>query len=334
MEKSSAVDANNERGVGTGCPQNSSGPDFAGGRAEPVPTSNRRPLALDRVTPAQDPTGQPLCLRPMANEPPIVLCLSGHDPTGGAGIQADIETLGRLGAHPVTVVTALTIQDTVDVRRILPQRPEDLLEQARVLVADLPVAAVKIGLLGSPELVTAVAELLSEIGPVPVVLDPILAAGGGRELATTGLIAALREYLLGCTTVLTPNTPEAFRLTGHTEADRAAAALLATGCRNVLLTGGHEAGDQVVNRWYSAAGVKRTAWPRLPGVYHGSGCTLAAAVAAGLARGEPVATAIAEAQRFTHAALSRAHRFGHGQWLPERRFADAPLADHATGVST
>jgi hydroxymethylpyrimidine/phosphomethylpyrimidine kinase len=254
----------------------------------------------------------------MSRTRPIVLSLSGHDPTGGAGIQADIETIARFGCHPCTVVTALTVQDTRNVRRVLPQPPEDFLEQARALLADLPVAAVKIGLLGSVGIVRAVEELLAETAGVPVVLDPILAAGGGRNLAGSGLIAEIKARLIPRAALITPNTPEARTLSGMANPDECAAALLALGCPNVLLTGTHEDGPDVVNRWYRAGGVRPTRWPRLSGSYHGSGCTLASAVAAGLARGDGMERAVAEAQRFTWEALNRGWQPGQGQLLPDR----------------
>ena len=257
---------------------------------------------------------------------PLVLSLSGHDPTGGAGIQADIEVLTRLGCLACTVVTALTVQDTRDVRRILPQPAEDFLEQARILLADMQVAAVKIGLLGSAAIACAVAEILDEVRGVPVVLDPVLAAGGGRSLASDRVIEVLRSSLIPRATVLTPNTPEARALTGTDDADAAALELLALGCPNVLLTGAHEAGPEVVNHWYAAGGRRAYRWPRLPASYHGSGCTLAAAVAAGLARGLDLEASIAVAQRFTWDALRRGVRPGRGQHLPYRALAETRAA--------
>jgi hydroxymethylpyrimidine/phosphomethylpyrimidine kinase len=254
----------------------------------------------------------------MTMQPPVVLSLSGHDPTGGAGLQADIETISRLGCYPCTVVTALTVQDTRNVRRVLPQPPEDFLEQARTLLADLPVAAIKIGLLGSVPIVRAVAELLAEMEGVPVVLDPILAAGGGRNLAGGGLIAEIKARLIPRATIVTPNTPEARKLAGKDDPDDCARELLRLGCPNVLLTGTHEDGPDVVNRWYGADGVMSRRWPRLPGSYHGSGCTLASAVAACLARGCSMETAVREAQRFAWEALNRGWQLGKGQFLPNR----------------
>jgi hydroxymethylpyrimidine/phosphomethylpyrimidine kinase len=256
--------------------------------------------------------------RAMTYPPPVVLSLSGHDPTGGAGIQADIETIARLGAYPCTVITALTVQDTGNVRRVLPQPAADFLEQARTLLADMPVAAIKIGLLGSVGIVRAVEEILAETSGVPVVLDPILAAGGGRDLAGGELIAEIKSRLVPRATVITPNTPEARKLTGENDPDGCAQGLLKLGCPNVLLTGAHEDGPDVVNRWYGGAGVVPSRWPRLPGSYHGSGCTLASALAACLARGLPMEAAVREAQKFTWEALSRGWRLGKGQYLPNR----------------
>lgn len=252
--------------------------------------------------------------------PPIVLCLSGHDPTGGAGAQADIETLSRLGCHPCTVVTALTAQDTRNVRQLWPQPPEAFLAQARLLVADLPPAIVKIGLLGSAEIALAVAGLLSdELAGVPVVLDPVLAAGGGKPLAREDLLRAIQETLLPLTAVLTPNIPEARQLAGGPETpDGCAARLLELGCQNVLITGTHSEESEVVNRLYGPDGPRSWRWPRLPHEYHGSGCTLASAVAAGLAQGLTVEDACLEAQQFTWQALAGGHALGQGQWLPRR----------------
>lgn len=256
----------------------------------------------------------------MKSPPPVVLCFSGHDPTGGAGVQADIETLARLGCHPCTVVTALTAQDTVNVRALWPQRPEDFLAQARLVIADLPVAVVKIGLLGSAEIAGAVAQLLAEeLAGVPLVLDPVLAAGGGRPLAREDLIAAIRHELLPLSLIATPNLPEARQLAGTGESpDAYAQALLGLGVRHVLVTGSHAEEVDVVNRLYGQNGDMAWRWPRLPREYHGSGCTLAAALAAGLAHGMAVEEACQQAQQFTWDTLSAAYALGQGQWLPNR----------------
>ena len=254
----------------------------------------------------------------MSPHPPVVLCLSGHDPTGGAGLQADIETLRACGCHPATIVTALTTQDTGDVKQVYPQNPENFLAQARCLMADLPITVVKIGLLGSADMAEAVVTLLDEAGPLPMVLDPILAAGGGHPLASERLMRVLVSQVIPRSLVVTPNTPEARRLSGRQEPDDCASALRAMGCPHVVLTGTHEDGKEVVNRWYSEAGRVDGRWPRLRESYHGSGCTLASALAAGLARGLPMAGAVAAAQRFTWEALRNGYAVGRGQRLPQR----------------
>jgi hydroxymethylpyrimidine/phosphomethylpyrimidine kinase len=250
----------------------------------------------------------------------VVLCFSGHDPTGGAGVQADIETLSGLACHACTVVTALTAQDTANVRQVWPQPPGDFLAQARLVAADLPVAVVKIGLLGSADIARAVAGLLArELAGVPVVLDPVLAAGGGAALAREDLVRAIQDDLLPLCGVLTPNLPEARQLAGGLESpELCAAQLLRRGCGQVLITGGHAEGPEVVNRLYGPFGSSAWRWPRLPGEYHGSGCTLASALAAGLARGLDMEAACLQAQQFTWDALRDAHALGRGQWLPNR----------------
>jgi hydroxymethylpyrimidine/phosphomethylpyrimidine kinase len=259
-----------------------------------------------------------------AATPPLVLCFSGHDPTGGAGIQADCETVAALGGHAMSVVTCLTAQDSRDVKRILPQRPADFLEQARLLLADVQPAAFKIGLIGSDELAEAIAELLAAHPDVPVVLDPVLAAGGGTELADRKLLDAMRRALLPHVTLLTPNGPEARRLSGESDLEGAAQRLLEDGCYYVLVTGGHEDQAEIVNTLYGTGLRQAGRWPRLPAVYHGSGCTLAAACAALLGRGMTVPAAVQEAQQFVWNALAAGFRPGQGQHLPRRIRGERP----------
>lgn len=256
----------------------------------------------------------------MKNPSPVVLCFSGHDPTGGAGLQADIETLCSLGCRPCTVVTALTAQDTTNVQTILPQKRADFLAQAKLLIADLPIKLVKIGLLGSPEIALAVAELLADdLAGVPVVLDPVLAAGGGKSLAKGDLVKVIQHQLLPLTLVTTPNIPEARQLAGGKESlNNCAAELLSLGSQYVMITGTHDGSGEVVNRLYGPLGMFAWNWPRLPHEYHGSGCTLASALAAGLAKGLPMNDACLMAQQFTWAALNTGFLLGKGQCLPNR----------------
>ena len=249
---------------------------------------------------------------------PTVLCLSGHDPTGGAGLQADIESVRAMGLHPAGLITALTVQDTVNVQGVFPQRPEDFLLQGRRLVGDLDIAALKMGLLGSAEIALAVKELMALIGPVPLVLDPILAAGGGEDLASHELLEVMLESLVPLATIISPNIPEAYRLTGQSSIEASAADLLRRGAGHVLITGTHLEGGDVINRWYGPHGVSERAWPRLPQTYHGSGCTLSAALAACLAAGLSMAEAIERAETYTYQSLKEAYPLGHGQWCPDR----------------
>ncbi|MCB1791856.1 MAG: hydroxymethylpyrimidine/phosphomethylpyrimidine kinase [Gammaproteobacteria bacterium] len=250
---------------------------------------------------------------------PAVLFIGGHDPTGGAGIQADIETAAAHGVHAMSLVTALTAQDTRDVATTWPTPVDALLRQFDVLLGDMSPAAVKLGLLGDGPQVDALAARLRNLR-CPLVLDPVLAAGGGFDLDRGGLVAAVREHLLPLTTLVTPNRAEARRLSGLDDADDAASALLAAGTAAVLLTGADEAeGGQVRNRLFRADTATRDYdWPRLPHAYHGSGCTLASACAVRLAQGHPIDEAVAMAQQFTWRALQNAHAPGHGQWLPWR----------------
>ncbi len=250
---------------------------------------------------------------------PIVLTFGGSDPTGGAGVQADIEAVASQGGHAAVVVTAVTVQDTTNVVHFTPQPPESVYHQARVALEDLDIRAIKIGMLGSPAVAEAVEVLLGQYPGIPVVLDPILAAGGGASLAHDGLVEALRR-LVARATVVTPNTVEAQALAhGADTVPACAQQLVEAGARFVLLTGGHEPGSEVTNTLYDASGVvERLDWPRLPGEYHGSGCTLASALAARLAQGQSVPEAARAAQAYTWHSLEHAFQAGRGQRLPDR----------------
>lgn len=260
----------------------------------------------------------------MSLPPPIVLAFAAADPTGGAGLQADLLTIASLGCHPLSVLTAVTAQDTRGVDGLLALDPAWIVRQARVVLDDIPVAAFKLGLLGSARNAEAVASILAEHPRTPVVLDPVLASGRGDALADDETLRVLRSTLLPRTTVLTPNSLEARRLAlAAPDADLAACAhaLAKLGCKYVFITGTHEPGAQVTNTLYDANGrMREDAWPRLPGEYHGSGCTLASAVAAFLARGFAIEDAVRQAQDYTWKTLKAGFRPGRGQHLPDRFF--------------
>lgn len=255
--------------------------------------------------------------------PPTVLTFAASDPTGGAGLQADLLTIAALGCHPLSVVTALTVQDTSGVERMMTIDAAWISSQAQRLLDDMPVQAFKAGVLASAANARAVADVVAGHPSVPFVVDPVLASGRGDSLAPQDTIEALRKHILPRTTVLTPNSVEARRLAApHADLASCARALLDAGCRYVLITGTHEASDDVVNTLYGQNGVMREdRWPRLPGSYHGSGCTLASAIGACLARGLEVEAAVGEAQQFTWKALHAGFRPGGGQFLPQRFFA-------------
>lgn len=260
--------------------------------------------------------------------PPIVLTFAGSDPSGGAGLQADIMTLSSMGCHPLTVVTAITVQDSAGVEDVMAIDADWVSDQARALLEDMPVAAFKIGLLGSVENIAVIAEILSDYPQIPLVFDPILTSGRGDELANEEMIAALSELLLPQTTILTPNSLEARRLARDDDIEdddpdlaECARRLIDAGAEYVLITGTHEAAPRVINTLYGDGGIVRSdQWDRLPGSYHGSGCTLASAIAANLANGLDIEDAVRDAQEYTWQALASGFRPGMGQYLPDRFF--------------
>ncbi|MCW8889272.1 MAG: hydroxymethylpyrimidine/phosphomethylpyrimidine kinase [Sedimenticola sp.] len=252
---------------------------------------------------------------------PIVLSISGHDPSGGAGIQADIEAMAAHGCHAATAITCLTIQDSRNVHALIPLSPEQLYRQVETLLQDYQIQAIKIGLIGSAEIAAAIGNLLAKRPGIPVVLDPILAAGGGTELASNQLIQTLMGIIVPRTTLITPNSQEARKLTGEDSLDRCANHLLSKGAEAVLITGTHEASDEVINTLYrSDQPPIQQIWARLDASYHGSGCTIASAIAAGLAKGHPLLEAVTRAQEYTWNSLKSGWKPGKGQHIPNRFF--------------
>ena len=264
----------------------------------------------------------------MADTPPIVLTFAASDPSGGAGIQADLMTIAAMGCHPLSVITAITVQDSLGVDDIFVLDAEWVADQARAVLEDMPVAAFKIGMLGSVEIIAAIAAIVSDYPDIPLILDPVLSSGRGDELASEDMMAALSDMLIPQSTLLTPNSLEARRLAQDEGNDEdapdlveCAARIISMGCEFVLITGTHENTPQVVNTLYGVDGVLASnLWPRLPGSYHGSGCTLASAIASALAHGLDIFDATKDAQDFTWHALQAGFRPGMGQYLPDRLF--------------
>jgi len=250
---------------------------------------------------------------------PVLLCIGGHDPSGGAGIQADAEATRAAGIHAATIVSCLTTQDTRGLHALWPQPVEQVAAQCRLILEDSRVKAIKLGLLGSSGLARWLCRLAEENPQLPLVLDPVLASGAGQRIADADLYNQLRSQLLGHCLLATPNLPEAQALTGAKQPDDCAQRLLASGCRWILITGTHAHDPEVVNRLYGQDGSFHAwNWPRLPFVYHGSGCTLASSIAARLALDVAIVQAVTEAQLYTWHSLRNANRTGLGQWTPNR----------------
>ena len=250
-----------------------------------------------------------------------MLAVAGHDPSGAAGVQADIETIAAMGCGCATLITALTVQNTARFVAFAPQSATALREQAAVLLEDVVVGAVKIGMVGTVAIATELAQLVQQLGPLPVVLDPVLQSSTAGALVAPQCEPRLLDILASQVTVLTPNQDEALTLTQAATVDDAAELLLQQGCTNVLVTGlASGVAEQLhVSRLYRHTGAPlEFRVPRLEGVWHGSGCTLSAALTAGLAQGHSVPRATRIAVNYTWECLGNARQHGRGQLHPRR----------------
>jgi len=255
-----------------------------------------------------------------SHKPPVVLCFSGLDPTGGAGIQADIEAISKHGCHAAPIITANTVQDTNNVVSFKPVDASLILKQARTVLKDMPVSAIKIGMIGSGETAEAIYTLFREYSDIPVILDPVLAAGGGSSLAQKGLIDTINTLIIPRTYILTPNILEAQLLTNSkAQPESAAQYLNKMGANYVLLTGTHSKNPDVIHKLYfKSKNQKSFSYKRLNNEFHGSGCTLAASLAALIAQKMEPINACQNALDFTYKALLNANSLGNGQLIPNR----------------
>ncbi|MCB1947603.1 MAG: hydroxymethylpyrimidine/phosphomethylpyrimidine kinase [Burkholderiales bacterium] len=267
----------------------------------------------------------------MSQPPPNVLSFAASDPSCGAGSQADIMTIASIGCHPLSVITAITVQDTSGVHDIYPLDSGWVARQARTILDDMPVQAIKLGLLGSDKIIHVIAEILSAYPHIPVVMDPVLASGRGDELTTAIMMESMCELLLPRVTLLTPNSLEARRLAfidaclaappDNSTLDECASRLLEMGCEYILITGTHENTAQVTNLLFTHdKKLRADNWNRLPHNYHGSGCTLASAIAAFVATGQTVPDSVFSAQSYTWHTLEAGFQPGRGQFIPNRYF--------------
>lgn len=247
--------------------------------------------------------------------PPNLLIIAGLDPSGGAGLAADIQTATAFGVHPAPVASLLTVQDTVNVAQVQSLEPKFVVAQSKAVLGDMPVSAVKLGALGTAQIGQAVADLLSSYPDIPVVTDPVLVASGGGSLAHNQLIEVYQNRLFPLSIVATPNRQELEILSsGH-----GATALLERGLPACLVTDGEGAGDTITHELHRPDGVKQFEnGRRLAGRFHGTGCTLSSAIAAHLALGDKLETAIEKGARYVQKAVADAFKPGKGQQVPKR----------------
>src|SRR5262245_13813401 len=252
---------------------------------------------------------------------PIALTIAGSDSSGGAGIQADLKTFAALGVYGASVITALTAQNTEGVSGIHQVPAEFMTAQIYAVFSDLAVGAVKIGMVAQPAVIDAIVGGLRRWSPTHVVLDPVMVATSGDRLLAAAAVEALRTTLIPLASVLTPNLPEAAALLAEPVATDEAAVeqqgkrLLRMGCKAVLIKGGHGQGAESIDYLIDANGTIALAAPRVATKNtHGTGCSLSSAIAAGLAKGESMETAVRNAKAWVTAAIAAADRFsvGHG----------------------
>jgi hydroxymethylpyrimidine/phosphomethylpyrimidine kinase len=253
---------------------------------------------------------------------PVVLCFSGADPTGGAGIQADIEAIASNGAHCAPVVTSVTVQDTSNVAEFVPMPPELVVAQARAVLEDMPVKAIKIGMIGTAEVAEAIASILRQYPKLPVIYDPVFSSEGNDQLSQPDLIPTVLSQILPLTRILTPNIFEVHQLSPGADTPSAAAmGLLDSDCDYILLTGTHGKTPDVVHSLFADhRELKTFHYKRLPGKYHGCGCTLAASLSALVAQDMPTINAVHQALDYTYKTLQHARQLGMGQQHPNRLF--------------
>ncbi len=256
----------------------------------------------------------------------IALTIAGSDSGGGAGIQADLKTFHQYGVFGTSAIVALTAQNTLGVRAVEPVSPAMVAAQLAALAEDLPPDAVKTGMLADAALVRQVGRSVRTSGWSPLVVDPVMVSTSGQRLLTADAEAVLREVLLPLATLVTPNLDEAAILSGLAVHDvftmeRAGATLLRFGARAVLVKGGHMSGDAITDVLMTADGARRYERPRIgTGALHGTGCTLSAAITAGLALGRDLETSVADALDYVHRAIASAPGLGAGHG-PVNHFA-------------
>ncbi len=252
------------------------------------------------------------------NQKPVVLVIAGHDPSGGAGIQADIESISSAGCHAATVITSLTTQNTNKVLDVMPQNPEPFRNQIRLILEDMDIVACKIGMIGDIKLLKVIVDELAETN-FPIVLDPVMSATTGMKFSDDDICKKLLTSLLPLATIITPNSNEARLLTKKNDLSAAADILMDYGTESVLITDTHDDTHEVINALYTKHDSSiEYHWERLPDTFHGSGCTLSSRIAALLALGNDLKISVGKAQEYTWLSLKHGLKLGHGQAQPNR----------------
>lgn len=260
--------------------------------------------------------------------PPLILTFGATDPTGAIGVQADCATFAAMGCHGLSVITSILIGDTTRIEDVQVIDADWIADQARVLLEDMPVAAFKVGAIGTVEAISVIAEIVSDYPDIPLILDPFLSAMPDEGPDSEDMLLATRELLIPQTTLFLASPAELGRF-AETWREPAtedlvaadAMSLIDSGCEYVLISGTASEAHEVVNTLFDESGtVRADSWQRLAGSYSGAGSTLSAAIAAMLGNGMDMPNAVLEAQEFTHAALVNAHRIGMGKLIPDRYF--------------
>ncbi len=259
---------------------------------------------------------------------PLVLSFGSSDPLGAIGIQADLGSFAAMGCHGLTVITAILMGDTTQITDIDAIDAEILVEQARTILEDVPVAAFKLGTIGSVENVSAIAEIVSDYPEVPLIFDPFSSSIPDQGQDSEDIYLAASELIIPQTTLLVASSVEISRLAEtwrepSTEDTLAAdiQRLIESGCEYVLVTGTSTSNTEITNCLFDQSGIiRQDSWPRLSGSFLGAGSTLSAAITALIANGLDFPEAVLEAQEFTNAALAHAQRFGMGKLVPDRYF--------------
>ena len=255
------------------------------------------------------------------------MTFSATDPSGGAGLQADVQTISSLNCHPVSIATGFSVQDTTGVEKLIAVDSELVNDQARLILKDMQISIFKLGVLGSKDNIIAISKIITDHPDIPLIIDPILASGRGDKFLDGDTINLMMKSLFPKSLLITPNIVEARQLVTNgveninLSISDCVGHFREIGCQNILITGTHDNTKNVTNTLYSPIDrITPYHWERLPGNYHGSGCTLTSAISAYYALGLSIGEAVEEAQLFTWKTLKNSFKPGKGQMIPNRFF--------------